>query len=619
MTRPKPLSFVAIAFAGAFGFILLRVFYRSVFGGASSGEILVWSIPRLRLSGPFTHIVLFGPVTAEGLLTAALSALPLAIAILATGILVAAVDVRSLVFLIPRIRWGTAIFVAFVIALSTMPALLETAKRTQYFARVRGISKRRDLFVPFLEKTLERAVGMAKALHSRGFVAREHLHMSHPDQLLEMVEFAMPSRGVAAISWTMAPGSLMLMSGQTGAGKTSVLEAIAGVVNYPHPVRTTGSLDVRCDPDQIAYIPHDPKSLFLASRVCDEIALGLVLRGVSRKQALAVAGQELARWDLSHLSDRHPDDLSDGEAALIAVVSALVSSPRLILLDEPLAVLDRQRRQQVLSALELFVNKKGGSVLMPDHGHVSPATWVGEIFHLGSEGMRPGLFVPPALETATRVATRAPEKDSVLSLDTLTASRGGREVFGGVSLEIFRGESVVITGDNGAGKTTLLETAFENSGPNPSEVAYVPSNPADLFVTETLRAELDYTDKQCGLPSGFTHTTLASLLPGVWREEVLQRASNSHPRDLSRGQQTAVAIAIQMSHKPLVLALDEPTRGLDSAAREALGEVLACVRETGTALLSASHDDDYVHGAHDRVFTLSEGSLLPREGGVLYV
>ncbi len=178
-----------------------------------------------------------------------------------------------------------------------MPALLETAKRTHYFARVRGISKRRDLFVPFLEKTLERSVGIARALHSRGFVAREHLHISHPDRLVEMAEFAIPSRGVAAISWTMAPSSLMLVSGQTGAGKTSVLEAIAGVVNYPHPVRTTGSLDVRCDPDQIAYIPHDPKSLFLASRVCDEIALGLVLRGVSRKQALAVAGEELARWD----------------------------------------------------------------------------------------------------------------------------------------------------------------------------------------------------------------------------------------------------------------------------------------------------------------------------------
>lgn len=91
-----------------------------------------------------------------------------------------------------------------------------------------------------------------------------------------------------------------------------------------------------------------------------------------------------------------------------------------------------------------------------------------------------------------------------------------------------------------------------------------------------------------------------------------------HPRDLSRGQQTALAIALQMSYKPLVLALDEPTRGLDAGATEALQEVLLCVQETGTAILSASHDDDYLEESHHRVLRLDNGALIPQAGGLVH-
>ncbi|MDP4688644.1 MAG: hypothetical protein NWS14_02860, partial [Pontimonas sp.] len=73
----------------ALGFVLMRMVYRAALGGATSGETVLWVLPRLRLSGPFSHIVLFGPVTVEGLVSAAWSALPFAAVILVTGALVA--------------------------------------------------------------------------------------------------------------------------------------------------------------------------------------------------------------------------------------------------------------------------------------------------------------------------------------------------------------------------------------------------------------------------------------------------------------------------------------------------------------------------------------------------
>ena len=97
---------LGVAAGGAVAFVLLRVFYRMVLGGASLGDTVLWTWPRLALGGPFSHVVLFGPVTAEGLLAALWSALPFALLILASGSLIAFFDPRGLIFLVPMPEWS---------------------------------------------------------------------------------------------------------------------------------------------------------------------------------------------------------------------------------------------------------------------------------------------------------------------------------------------------------------------------------------------------------------------------------------------------------------------------------------------------------------------------------
>jgi len=612
MLRPKPLTIVTLAVVAAVGFILLRMVYRIAFGGAAAGANVVWDFPRLRLSGPFSHIVLLGPVTLEGLQSAAVSALPFAAVIVVTGVAVSVVDPRSWVFVIPRIRWGRATFVAFLIALATLPALVETARRTHDAARMRGVSKRRALFVPFLDKTLERAVGIAKAIQARGLVLRDTAVIRSDSSHVLLEEFCLPSRGVPPISWDVPPSSLVLLTGETGSGKTSLLEALAGVLDSPTTVHTSGSLAA---PNEVAYLPHEPKTLFLAGRVVDEVALGLVMAGVSTPEARDRATEQLALWGLAHLADNHPVEISEGESVLVAMISALVLRPRLLLLDEPLAVLDATRRGQVVDALADFVESSGAIVLMTDHGHVSATRWPGDIVQLGPEGIVAGTFTPPKPTSPPRVDVPRPDADVVLEVVDLIARRGDTVVVEGGDLTIRRGESLVIVGDNGVGKTTVLESLIRHGGYDPSRCAYVPVNPGDLFVCESLANELAFADRELSLPDGFTRATLDSLLPGGWRGNIVDGLQSTHPRDLSRGQQTALAIALQMSHKPSVLVLDEPTRGLDSGARDALREVLACVQETGTAIVSASHDVDYVSGGHDRVFVVAAGVLAEVQQG----
>jgi energy-coupling factor transporter ATP-binding protein EcfA2 len=618
---PRRRTLVAISVIAAAVFVGARVLYRVVFGGASSGATALPSFPSIRLGGPFSHITLFGPLTLEGLALAALSAVPFATVIVATGLLVALVDPRNLIVLAPRLRIGSSVVLALGIAVSTFPVVLQSVSSARVMSALRGIRPSLKLLVPVLENTLERALGVASALESRGI---RRGHTSHDTKGLQgqvsLTEFHVPGRLSSPVSWTVEPGSMVLLTGPTGQGKTTLLEALAGVLDTRGPVVSSGSVAAGVAPGDIAYVPHDPHTLFLTSRVVDDIALGLIARGHQPADARSVAGDILGANGLSDLATREPHQLSSGEAALVALVMILATTPRLVLLDEPLSALDEAHRSIFLAVLEKYHAATGATVVMTDHprGGDIPAGW--EAWQLGDQGIVPGRSLPSE-HVSARVPYLRPEPDVVVWISDLSVSRGSRQVLRELECVVRRGETLLITGDNGAGKSTLLD-ALAMGAPGVTNslgqqlgdlspaarvgcVALVPSDPRSLFMTSSVADELAVADATAGVPSGFTGITCESLIPGL-----ITHHAGTHPRDLSRGQQAAVAIAVQMSHKPAVLLLDEPTRGLDERAERAFAEVVACVVETGTAVVIAAHHRDGGSVPASRVLTLIEGALV---------
>jgi hypothetical protein len=112
-------------------------------------------------------------------------------------------------------------------------------------------------------------------------------------------------------------------------------------------------------------------------------------------------------------------------------------------------------------------------------------------------------------------------------------------------------------------------------------VAFVPEYVSDLFLTESLAEELARADQVAGIPAGtaLTELTFFSILDQKLQGTALTALLATHPRDLSAGTQVALAIALQLSWKPSVMLIDEPSRGLDPAARSSMAEVLRCVAE----------------------------------------
>jgi energy-coupling factor transporter ATP-binding protein EcfA2 len=614
----RPRTLIVVSMVAGLAFVFARVLYRVVFGGGTGGATSLPSIPRVQLSGPFSHITLFGPVTLEGIGVAALSAVPFALVIIATGVLVALFDPRALVTLAPRLRVGSSLVLAVGLAVSTFPVIVQSVGRAREISRLRGSKPGVRSLVSVLELTLERALGMAVALESRGIRGNKLAVDAGPP--VSLVGFSVPGRIAGALSGTIHPGARILLTGATGSGKTTLLQAIAGVLEHRGQAGSLGTLNRGAEAGDVAYLPHDSRAIFLTSRVVDDVALGLIVRGKGRDDAKSFASVALADAGLGDLADRDPSTLSSGEAALAALCVLVVTKPSLLLLDEPMSALDEVHRGVFLSLLENYSSTTDVAIVMTDHPRHGLVPSGFEAWQIGEQGLRPGRFTSTP-SFPKRMPALLPEPDRVLVVQGLSVDYAERSVLNSAYLEVRRGEAVLITGVNGAGKSTLLEaiaTGQSTRAPHDSQqltkctpqervgtVALVPSEPSSLFLCSSVAEELAIADKVAGVPEGFTALTFDSLLPGG--PEAL---GATHPRDLSRGQQACLAIAVQMSHKPAVVLLDEPTRGLDQAAEAAFSEVIGCVVETGTAVVIAAHHRDAGTMAASRVLRLEAGHLI---------
>ncbi|MGW4868223.1 ABC transporter ATP-binding protein [Streptomyces chartreusis] len=190
-----------------------------------------------------------------------------------------------------------------------------------------------------------------------------------------------------------------------------------------------------------------------------------------------------------------------------------------------------------------------------------------------------------------------------------------------IDLTVTPGETIALMGRNGAGKSTLLNTLVGLVEPTSGSVALggtvphrtpprdlvrrvglVPQEPRDLLYADTVAAECTAADADAGAEPGTCRALVSELLPGI--------ADDTHPRDLSEGQRLTLALAVVLTARPPLLLLDEPTRGLDYAAKERLVTLLRDLASRGHAIVLATHDVELAAELADRVVLLAEGEVI---------
>ncbi|MFF0486698.1 ABC transporter permease [Streptomyces sp. NPDC004435] len=178
--------------------------------------------------------------------------------------------------------------------------------------------------------------------------------------------------GFTSLTLDADPGTTIAVVGPNGAGKTTLLRALLGLTPRAHAYLRLGDTDVTALPPhrrRVAWVPQDG-ALFPHLSALANTAYGLRAQGVPRAEARREAQAWLDRLGVGHLGHRKPAQLSGGQAQRVALARALAASPRLLVLDEPLAALDQTTRAHVRHTLRAHLAGFGGVCLIVTHDPV---------------------------------------------------------------------------------------------------------------------------------------------------------------------------------------------------------------------------------------------------------
>ncbi|MFJ5780416.1 ABC transporter ATP-binding protein [Streptomyces sp. NPDC093094] len=203
----------------------------------------------------------------------------------------------------------------------------------------------------------------------------------------------------------------------------------------------------------------------------------------------------------------------------------------------------------------------------------------------------------------------------------LVVRRGRVTALRKAGLTVGPGETIALMGRNGAGKSTLLSAlvglvepasgTVRTGGAVPHRtpprelvrrVGLVPQEPRDLLYADTVAGECAQADRDAGAEPGTCRELVSRLLPGV--------ADETHPRDLSEGQRLSLALAVILAARPPLILLDEPTRGLDYAAKARLVGLLRELAAEGHSIVLATHDVELAAELAHRVVLLADGEVI---------
>ncbi|MER5826082.1 ATP-binding cassette domain-containing protein [Streptomyces mirabilis] len=227
----------------------------------------------------------------------------------------------------------------------------------------------------------------------------------------------------------------------------------------------------------------------------------------------------------------------------------------------------------------------------------------------------------PTAPRATVPRTAVPQATAPASIEALAVRHGRVEALRRVDLTTAPGEIIALMGRNGAGKSTLLGTLVGLVAPAAGSVlvggavphrtaprdlvrrvGLVPQEPRDLLYADTVAAECAAADEDAGAEPGTCRALVSELLPDI--------GDDTHPRDLSEGQRLALALAVVLTARPPLLLLDEPTRGLDYAAKARLVTVLRGLAAEGHTIVLATHDVELAAELAHRVVVLADGEIV---------
>ena len=421
---------------------------------------------------------------------------------------------------------------------------------------------------------------------------------------------------------------------------------------------------------KIGYVMQNPDDQIVTDKVWHELAFGLESLGCDQKTMRSRVAEMACYFGIQDWFHRDVANLSGGQKQLLNLASIMAMQPEVLILDEPTSQLDPIAASDFLNTVRKINIELGTTVVITEHrledifpyadravvmdgGKViaddTPRN-IGKLLHQQKHDMFAAMPTPVRVfysaagegecpvtvrEGRTWLSSNFPQpqisalpvteleeeiENPALSLKELwfRYEKDSPDVLRGVSAEIPQGALYAIVGGNGAGKSTALKAICGICKPYRGKVkvfgkpvekyksaelfsgclAMLPQDPKSLFVKKTLREDLAEMTKD--------EKKIAQIAAVCEIEDLL----DSHPYDLSGGEQQRSALAKVLLTNPKLLLLDEPTKGIDSFFKEKLADVLCKLKEQNITIVMVSHDVEFCAKYADMVSMFFDGQML---------
>lgn len=452
-------------------------------------------------------------------------------------------------------------------------------------------------------------------------------------------------RQLVEVSLSVSAGECVVLTGASGCGKTTLTRVVNGLAPHFYGGSVEGSyvvagrdgfaLSVAELGRMVASVFQDPRSQFFATNTTDEVVLGMENVPLSRAEMARRMHEMAAFLGIDRLIERRVFPLSSGEKQRIAIASAAIMLPKVLVLDEPSANLDAEGIAH-LSALLARLKERGVAIVLSEHrlhwvrdvadrvvlmreGRIEREWGRAEALalsegELAEHGMRP--FSEPALAVGTSLESEG----AFLDAKALSFSSGRTSVLDEASLQAHRGRVLALMGENGAGKSTLARavTGILRGCAGSVSLGGAPvSRRGRVRASFFVQQDADY---QLYAPSVLGEFMVGAKPTAECEQrarETLARVGLSgleerHPLSLSGGQKQRLLLAVAAASGRDLLVFDEPTSGLDGKNAALVADLLRWLAGRGVCVLLVTHDRDLIAHAADEVCYLARGKPVYR-------
>ena len=434
------------------------------------------------------------------------------------------------------------------------------------------------------------------------------------------------------------------------------------------PVR---QLSERDQAAKIGYVMQNPDDQIVTDKVWHELAFGLESLGCDQTTMRSRVAEMACYFGIQDWFHRDVSNLSGGQKQLLNLASIMAMQPEVLILDEPTSQLDPIAASDFLNTVRKINLELGTTVIITEHRledifpHADRAvvmdqgkviandkprnigqllyeqrnpmftampTPVRVFYGSGANGNCPltvregrtwlSEAFPEGVKEKSLPEVKNPVEDNepALTMKELwfRYEKDSPDIMRGVSADVPTGSLYAIVGGNGAGKSTTLKAICGINRPYRGKIklfgkpvekyksaelfnhclSMLPQDPKSLFVKKTVREDLEEMNRDKARVMEIAE--LCQIVPLL----------DSHPYDLSGGEQQRAALAKVLLTEPRLLLLDEPTKGIDSFFKETFAGILAELKQKGITIVMVSHDVEFCARYADMVSMFFDGQIL---------